>query len=80
MYMCIPLQAAVAGVISGQQLSLAVGMRDPLLATRCKLYLAYSLLQQGRLKQAAQIIRFADTINLLSMVLCLDMACCVCLV
>lgn len=53
-------QAEEAGVISGRQLSLAVGLRDPLLATRCKLYLAYSLLQQGRLREASKIIRCVD--------------------
>ena len=42
---------------------MAVGLKDPLLATRCKLYLAYSLLQQGKLKQAARIIRLTPTGN-----------------
>ena len=32
-------------------------MEDPLLAARCKIFAAYSLLQRGRLKEASKIIR-----------------------
>ena len=51
------LQAVQAGLVSQQQLALALIMGDPLLVARCKLFLAFSLLQQGRVKRAARIIR-----------------------
>lgn len=73
------LQAEQAGLISGQQLSLAVGLSDPLLATRCKLYLAYSLLQRGKLKQANKIIRFVQlqvSLNMFGDVSVPDKVCC----
>ena len=47
----------MAGVISVQQLALATDMRDPLLAAQCRIFAAYSLLQRGRLKPAAKIIK-----------------------
>ena len=50
-------QAVVAGAISQCQLALADRMGDDLLASRCKLYAAYSLLQQNKLHRAARIVR-----------------------
>ena len=51
-------QAEKAGAISLQQLALATGMEDPLLAAQCRMFAAYSLLQRGRLKEASKIIRW----------------------
>jgi len=51
------LQAEKAGEISQCQLALAGRMGDDLLASRCKLYAAYSLLQRNKLRQAARIVR-----------------------
>lgn len=48
--------ALVAGRISIQQLKLALRLGDPLTVSRCKLYLALSLLQRGYLKDAQKII------------------------
>jgi len=49
--------AEKAGEISHRQLALASEMGDLRLASQCKLYVAFSLLQRGRLKQAAKIVR-----------------------
>lgn len=50
-------QAEQAGVISERQLTLASEMGDLTLASQCRLYIASSLLQRGRLRSAAKIIR-----------------------
>jgi hypothetical protein len=49
--------AARAGVLSLRQLALATDMEDPLLAAKCKIFAAYSLLQRGKLKSASKIIK-----------------------
>ena len=54
--MCV-LQAVQAGELSQRQLALATDMGDPLLAAKCRIFAAYSLLQRGRLKAASRIIR-----------------------
>lgn len=46
-----------AGVVSVQQYAVALKMNNPILKARCKIYFAQSLMQRGRLKQAAKIIR-----------------------
>jgi hypothetical protein len=50
-------QAERAGVISRYQLALADRLGDNQLASRCKLYAAYSLLQRNKLCQAARMVR-----------------------
>lgn len=51
------MQAIVAGKISIQQLKIAIRIGDPLIASRCKLYAAISLLQRGYYKQAKFIVQ-----------------------
>jgi hypothetical protein len=51
------LQAVLAGELSLKQLALATDMDDPLLASKCKIFSAYSLLQRGKLKAASKIIK-----------------------
>lgn len=46
-----------AGVISVQQLSIALRLGDPLTVCRCKIYLAMSLLQRGYFRKTKCIIR-----------------------
>ncbi|KAJ8891669.1 hypothetical protein PR048_004197 [Dryococelus australis] len=48
--------ALIAGRISVKQLSIAIRLGDPLQVARSKLYLALSLIQQGRLSRARRII------------------------
>ena len=45
-----------AGLLSMQQYIVATKVNDPILRSRCKIYFARSLLQQGKLKAAAKII------------------------
>lgn len=47
----------MAGKISLQQLKVAMRIGDPLIASRCKLYAAISLLQRGFYKQAKFIVQ-----------------------
>lgn len=47
----------VAGKISVQQLKIAMRIGDPLIATRCKLYAAISLMQRGQYKLAKLIVQ-----------------------
>ena len=51
------LQAHVAGSLSLQQYWLATTMDDPILQSRCRLYLALALSQVGRLRLATAIVR-----------------------
>ena len=51
------LKARVAGAISFRQLALAVRLGDLILSIQCRLYYAWSLIQQGKLCQAALIVR-----------------------
>ena len=44
-------------MLSLRQLALATDMDDPVLASKCKIFAAYSLLQRGKLKAASKIIR-----------------------
>lgn len=46
-----------AGLISLQQYIIASRLEDPILSSRCKLYLAHSYMQRGYLRKAAEIIR-----------------------
>lgn len=50
-------RAEIAGKISVHQMRLACRLGDPILISRCKLFLSISLIQRGRLKLAQQIIR-----------------------
>ncbi len=50
-------QAKTAGIISQCQMALAGHMGDDVLASRCKLYAAYSLLQRSKLRLASKIVR-----------------------
>jgi hypothetical protein len=50
------LQAEIAGRISVKQFSIALSLGDPMTVARCKLYLALSLVQRGRLVPARRII------------------------
>jgi hypothetical protein len=52
-----PDHAVLAGELSLKQLALATDMDDPLLASKCKIFSAYSLLQRGKLKAASKIIK-----------------------
>eukprot|EP00731_Ephydatia_muelleri_P022568 Em0015g151a len=52
-----PAHAHQAGIISLKQVALANEMGNPLLAVKCRLFIAWSLLQKGKLDQAATIIR-----------------------
>ena len=52
-----PTQAHQAGVISLKQVALANEMGNPLLAAKCKLFIAWSLMQRGKLEEAAAIIK-----------------------
>lgn len=54
---CIIFQAKIAGRISVAQFKLATRLGDPDTQSRCRLYLALSLTQQGHLRAAKQIIR-----------------------
>ncbi|XP_050443206.1 uncharacterized protein LOC126847154 [Adelges cooleyi] len=49
--------AIVAGKISLQQLQIAIKIGDPLIAARCQLYVAISLMQRGQFKTARRIIK-----------------------
>lgn len=49
--------AEVAGKISGQQMKIALKLGDPITASKCLVYYAISLVQQGCLKQCEQIVR-----------------------
>uniref|UniRef100_A0A914W5J2 Uncharacterized protein n=1 Tax=Plectus sambesii TaxID=2011161 RepID=A0A914W5J2_9BILA len=42
---------------SVEQLNIALELGDPILVSRCKLYIALSLAQFGRLRQAAEMVR-----------------------
>ncbi|XP_057309962.1 uncharacterized protein F58A4.6-like [Hydractinia symbiolongicarpus] len=46
-----------AGEISAQQYIVAIKLNDSVTKSRCKLFLAHSLMQRGRLKLASNIIR-----------------------
>ncbi|CAB3365411.1 Hypothetical predicted protein [Cloeon dipterum] len=49
--------AVMAGKISWAQLRLAIRMGDPIMKSRCYLFLAISIAQQGHLKKAKNIVR-----------------------
>lgn len=55
---CCFLQTDRAARTSVEQLRIALQLGDPVLVARCKLYIALSLAQYGRLRQAAQIVRY----------------------
>lgn len=55
-YTC--LQSEKAGQISYQQLLVAIRLGNPILAAQCKVFAALSLIQRGKFKLAARIIRF----------------------
>lgn len=50
------LQAKVAGKISVHQFKIAFHLGDPLLVARCRLYMALSLMQLGKLSVAKKMI------------------------
>jgi len=50
--------AIVAGKISFKQLTLAMMISDPGIASRCKLYVSLSLIQQRKYKLAKNIIQY----------------------
>lgn len=49
--------AEIAGKISIQQLQVALQTGDPISIAKCRVYIAISLMQRGRLKDAEKIIR-----------------------
>lgn len=49
--------AEIAGKISVQQLQVALQMGDPISIAKCRIYIAVSLMQRGRLKDAKKITR-----------------------
>ncbi|XP_067015380.1 uncharacterized protein F58A4.6 isoform X2 [Anabrus simplex] len=49
--------AVIAGRISIHQLRIALRLGDPLIAARCKLWLALSMIQRGYLRRAKRLIR-----------------------
>ena len=59
----------MAGSISHKQLMLSKLMGDPLLASKSKLFYAFSLLQQHKLLQAKRIIRLVPDINIHIMII-----------
>jgi len=46
-----------AAIVSRQQYMVAIKMNDPILKSRSKIYYAHSLMQRGRLKSGAKLIR-----------------------
>lgn len=49
--------AKMAGRISLRQFTLAMRLNDPNIEARCRLFMALSLIQQGRLRRARGIVR-----------------------
>ena len=47
----------MAGSISVTQLRIALELGDPIMAAKCRLFLAQSLMQRGQLRKSKEIIR-----------------------